>query len=189
MVTTVVLSCCLAVPYQAKVSELSDPFQAALVAALHRFADEGELDHLKAILKKYPNLINAKQTFRQPRKPCISDSFTLLHRAAGNGHEQIAKYLLVRGADVNQDDGSGWSPLHSAAENGNLAIVKLLVKHGANPNAKTLAIPEGVPPGADVGLDDDAPKPCPAIPSMTPLDRAKLHKHADVVKFLRSIAK
>src|SRR5262249_52015545 len=46
--------------------EETDPFQAALVAAVHHFAEDGELDHLRAVLDKYPKLVDAKQTFRQP---------------------------------------------------------------------------------------------------------------------------
>lgn len=62
--------------------ETADAFRAALVAAVHRFAEEGELDHLRAVLDQYPKLVNAKQVFQQPHKPLWSDGFTALHRAA-----------------------------------------------------------------------------------------------------------
>lgn len=38
-------------------------FEKAMVAAIHHFAQEGELDHLKAIVEKYPNSSTACRHF------------------------------------------------------------------------------------------------------------------------------
>jgi len=56
--------------------------------------------------------------------------------AAENNMMDMAKLLLARGANVNEDI-RGWSPLLSAAGNGKLEMVKLLVSHGADVNAFT----------------------------------------------------
>jgi hypothetical protein len=165
-----------------------DPFRAALVAAVHRFAAEGELDHLKAVLDKHPELIEAKQAFRQPHKPLRTDGFTPLHHAAERGREDVAAYLIERGTDVNTADGAGWTPLRLAAKQGHLAVVKRLVRGGAKVDAKTAAVPGrfGVPPSSGPGAK---PEKLPAVPGLTPLELAQEAKRTDVVEYLKSAPK
>ncbi len=159
-------------------------FRSALVAAIHRFASEGELDHLRAIVEKYPELINARQTFREPHKPLRTDGFGPLHHAAERGRGQIVAYLLEKHADANIADGLGWSPLHLAARQGHLPVVKLLVKHGAKVDAKTVAIPEtfGIPPSSPPGTKSQR---FPAVPARSALQLAEQNNHGDVVQFLK----
>lgn len=165
------------------------PYRSALIAALHLLAASGEAEHVKAILEEHPDLVDAKRTFKQPRKPLGTDSFSPLHHAVENGHESVVSVLLDRGADVNRTVGKGWTPLHLAARRGHLSVVKQLVKHGADVHAKTAAIPETfeIAPGASA--DDTEPIRLPAIAAMTPLDSARKVEHADVVNFLESIEK
>jgi hypothetical protein len=165
-----------------------DAFRAALIAAVHGFAAEGKLDHLQAVLDRYPKLVNARQVFRQPHKPGRTDGFTPLHHAAERGREEVVGCLLARGADVNSADGMGWTPLHLAARAGHLAVVKELVRHGAKVDAKTVAVPEstGFAPGSPPGA---RPQKFAAIPSLTPLDLAREGQHSDVVEYLRSAGK
>ena len=62
-------------------------------------------------------------------------SCTALHRAAKNGHTQIAE-LLVKVADINTRDNYGLTALDRVACNGHLEIAKLLITNGAEVNAK-----------------------------------------------------
>ncbi|MEM3964467.1 MAG: ankyrin repeat domain-containing protein [Thermofilaceae archaeon] len=62
-----------------------------------------------------------------------------LHEAARKGDLQLVKKLVVKGADVNAKDLSGWTPLHYAAKEGHLEIVQFLVEKGASVNAEDIS--------------------------------------------------
>ena len=57
-------------------------------------------------------------------------------KAAVEGHLEMVKLLLDRGADANLKDGGGEMALMRAAEKGNLRIVKVLLDKGADVNIK-----------------------------------------------------
>jgi RNA polymerase sigma factor (sigma-70 family) len=143
--------------------DIDDGYRAAMIAALHHFAGQGELDHVKAVLAKHPDLVDAKRIFRQPHKPDAGDDFTPLFAAVLERQDNVAAYLLSKGANVNAVDGNDWTPLHRAATQGDLAMVRLLVKHGAKIDAK----------GA----------------GGTPLDLAVDNKRTEVVEYLKSLRK
>ncbi|MCE9561234.1 MAG: ankyrin repeat domain-containing protein [Planctomycetes bacterium] len=168
-----------------------DPFQAAIIAALHRFATDGELAHVRAIIEKYPNLVDAKRIFpRFPSGKPHSTGRTPLQLAAWYGNEKVVVYLLDKGADVNTADDHGYTPLHFAAEKGHLDVVKRLVKAGAKLDAKTMAFPEYYPDNADPGPESFGGKPvekCPAIPARTALQIAQDQKRPAVVEYLKTL--
>ena len=53
---------------------------------------------------------------------------TVLPMATHHGHPR--KFLLMRGADANAQDGDGWTALHLAASRGNVEVGKLLLTRG-----------------------------------------------------------
>ncbi len=71
------------------------------------------------------------------------DGFTPLHRAAQEGHKELAELLLAKGADVNAKTTDGATPLHRAAHYGHQQLAELLLAKGADVNAKSI---DGVTP-------------------------------------------
>jgi uncharacterized protein len=57
---------------------------------------------------------------------------TALSTACECGYEEIADYLIAKGADVNKKTGTGYSPLWKAAANGRSSICKKLIDKGAD---------------------------------------------------------
>ncbi len=175
--------------------QATDPYESALAAAIHHFAREGNLDHLKAILEKHPRLVNVAEPFPPGHKPYATEGYSPLDWAAVRGHTAVADYLIRRGANVNAVDGAGWTPLHLAAREGHLELVKLLVKCGADVGAKTEALPESssnYEPGSPPVVPGEPIRPpvrYPAIPSRTALDWADAKRHTNVVEYLKSLRK
>ena len=61
----------------------------------------------------------------------------MLHSAVTNGRLEMVKYLVKKGADVNDKDIDGWRVLHDAAGAGELQIVKYLVEQGTDTTVKS----------------------------------------------------
>jgi len=59
-----------------------------------------------------------------------------LHFAANNGHVDVVRFLLEKGANVNAQDHRGRTPLHLAALDGHVDVVRFLLEKGANVNAQ-----------------------------------------------------
>ena len=59
---------------------------------------------------------------------------TLLHMAAANNQNEIAKLLIKEGANVNIKDEDAQTPIHYASVNGHVDIVELLLVNNANVN-------------------------------------------------------
>lgn len=64
------------------------------------------------------------------------DGFTPLGLACYFGHEELAKFLIIKGADVNLASKNGFNvfPIHSAVAANNINITKMLLDAGAYPN-------------------------------------------------------
>src|SRR5262249_16425475 len=63
------------------------------------------------------------------------DGMTPLIVAINKHHEDVALFLLDKGADPNLGE-AGFTALHSAAATGHQKIARALLAHGANPNAR-----------------------------------------------------
>jgi hypothetical protein len=72
---------------------------------IHDAVEAGDLAKIKALLKENPKLVLSKD----------ANGWTPLHRAAWNGHMDVAKLLLANKADSNAKDNCGETPLHLAA--------------------------------------------------------------------------
>jgi uncharacterized protein len=57
---------------------------------------------------------------------------TALWFSAENNHFACCEALVMLKADVNLQDGCGWTPLHRAAMHGYTSIVELLLSKGAD---------------------------------------------------------
>lgn len=68
---------------------------------------------------------------------CRTSPSPALQAAATGGHREIAKLLLARGADVNEQRDRGLSALMAAARAGKLELVRELIAAGADVNAST----------------------------------------------------
>ncbi|HEY0312916.1 MAG TPA: ankyrin repeat domain-containing protein [Allosphingosinicella sp.] len=115
-------------------------------------ATSGDVATVGSALDRNPSLIRSTEW----------NGESLLHDAVANNQEAMARFLLVRGADVNALDKSRLAPLHIAAQNGNVPIIRLLVAHGAHLNARDAR-------------------------GWTPLDRAMKWHHAEAAEALRSL--
>lgn len=63
----------------------------------------------------------------------VSDAFYI---AARNGHVEVARFLLEKGADVNYRGFFGAPGLHWAAINGHKTMIEFLLERGADPNLR-----------------------------------------------------
>jgi ankyrin repeat protein len=92
-------------------------------------AKSGNADRLRALLENDPNLIRAVD----------SDGSTALHCATWKGHQDVVKFLLDAGADVNAHNNNehwGTTPLHAAAHANQAAIAQMLIESGADVKAR-----------------------------------------------------
>ena len=62
--------------------------------------------------------------------------YTALTGAVSQNHNEVAKLLVKKGANVNHSYEGGFTPLMHAAYAGNVELVNLLLGNGADPRAK-----------------------------------------------------
>ena len=77
-----------------------------------RAAEKGRVDLVDYSLDKDISLLRSTD----------ADGYTPLHRACYNGHEEVVRTLLRRGADVLARTSDGWQPLHNACRWGQLLV-------------------------------------------------------------------
>ena len=90
-------------------------------AQAHRALDAHDVDRLRTLLDRFPDLVRAKGT----------NGNDLLGMATATCDERLVALLLERGADVTQANVHGWTALHQAAYRGLPLLASLLVDAGA----------------------------------------------------------
>lgn len=93
--------------------------------SIHDASRQGDVETVKALLKRYPDLVSAKDKGGQ----------TPLHYAAWMDHAGIVELLLANKAEVNATDGKGRTPLHWAAHEGYKDVAQLLLANKADVDA------------------------------------------------------
>jgi ankyrin repeat protein len=58
--------------------------------------------------------------------------------SADNGHTEIVKVLIQKGAALNTQDFDGWTALMKAVYGKHVEIVQTLIKNGADVNSKNV---------------------------------------------------
>ncbi|MDP8218042.1 MAG: ankyrin repeat domain-containing protein, partial [Candidatus Theseobacter exili] len=86
--------------------------------------ENNNLETLESIIKQNPQLINVKD----------KDELNPLHCALLKSNTEIAKLLILQGANVNSASSNCVSPMFLAAHLGNVEIAQLLLVKGANVN-------------------------------------------------------
>jgi ankyrin repeat protein len=98
---------------------------------LFEAAAAGKFDVVAQLVYAHPDAINYY----------AEDGFTPLGLACYFGQYEIARYLVLKGADVNMPSNNGFKvyPLHSAAAGNYTLIAKMLIENNAQINVKQQA--------------------------------------------------
>jgi len=93
---------------------------------LHEAAAAGQISRVKELVEADPAAANSFSP----------DGFPVMALAAVFGHEEVARYLHQKGADVNAvaTNGSGYTALTGAVASGHASVAKWLAENGANVN-------------------------------------------------------
>ena len=65
-----------------------------------------------------------------------SEFDTALHLSCGSSSEEIVRYLIFKGANVNASNSNKLTPLHIVTRRKNVPIAKILLKEGAEVNCQ-----------------------------------------------------
>jgi ankyrin repeat protein len=120
------------------------------------------------------------------------EGWTVLHKAADLGNEEIVTLLVQQGAMVNAVDERKTNPLHLAARKGHLEVVRVLILSGAEVNTTAIdrlialdyAITSGQLEVTKMLLDNGALIERRGGDRWTPLHRAARGGHAQIVALL-----
>ena len=109
-------------------------------ALLLKYVDEISLFEASAV-GKFDVVAHLIYTHPDSVNDYASDGFTPLGLACYFGQFEVARYLVLKGADVNQPSNNGFRvfPIHSAAAGNYTDIVRMLVENGAQVNVKQQA--------------------------------------------------
>lgn len=101
--------------------------QVAIAGDVFELSEQGDTNGLTLMLAKDPSLLNSRD----------KEGNTPIFHAVASKQEQMVKFMIARGANVNATDTNGVTPLHIAAVMGNGSIAGLLLDFGATVDAVT----------------------------------------------------
>ena len=87
---------------------------------------------LSLLMEKRPDI--REEVLNRTNRDCTDNIACALHAAAQYGHNDLLKYLINKGANVNNAGKYGYTPLHVAGEKGQVEVLRELLNHGANVN-------------------------------------------------------
>ena len=85
-------------------------------------ASDGNINAVKALIESGTHVVNEQD----------NNGYSAIHAAASYGHEELIRYLISNGADVNLKDNDGDTPILLCEEP---EIFLILKSFGANPTA------------------------------------------------------
>ncbi|GMU23488.1 MAG: hypothetical protein AMXMBFR13_35660 [Phycisphaerae bacterium] len=163
--------------------DLSSKAPEERLGALMRAITEGKASRVRAILDRYPELLNPAQSKYPP-----------LFEAAMRNNLPLAQMLIDRGAEVEVADSQGYTALDRCGNYGYAQMAELLIKAGANVNAVNAQRKEGTPLHTaasegqnnviEVLIKHGADLNANAFGGFTPLTVAVLTGHADSAQLL-----
>lgn len=86
----------------------------------------GRLDEVQSMLKSNPKLIEARGAHGIP----------LMYFPVIGGHQKVADFLFIQGAQLDDSSPSGITPLHGAVMLNQLDMAAWLLDQGADPNPR-----------------------------------------------------
>ena len=90
--------------------------------ALHLAAEQGHLRAVEALIANHQSRVDIRDTA----------GCTPLACAATNGHTDVLRCLIAKGAYIDVADRQGYLPFHKAAQNGDLEALEILLPDGAS---------------------------------------------------------
>ncbi|KAE9546654.1 hypothetical protein FO519_010134, partial [Halicephalobus sp. NKZ332] len=103
---------------------------------IHQAASNGKCDIISLLIDNGAD-VDAKGRYSN-NDLSVPPSTTALHWAARKGHIECARTLLMKGANINHQDYTGYTALHSALNYGENEVAKFLVENGANTSLETM---------------------------------------------------
>lgn len=100
----------------------------------------GNLDTIRVILDRYPELVNASTDLDPPARPSDAHAMRLIHLAIAEAKEDVLRLLIERGADLNVRNLHGRLALHDCFELNHDDFAKTLLGAGAEADVCAAAV-------------------------------------------------